>query len=91
VVVRDKPELYSALLSFTVASVERFNMFIYSGKINYQSYAQNECATVVFPAGFGLNDPVSAHWQWSTEPDTSAVKKNALMVIFTVLSTSDAC
>jgi hypothetical protein len=91
VVVRDKPELYPALLSFTVASIDFSNMFIYSGKINYQSYAQNECATVVFPAGFALNDPVSAHWQWSTEPDTSTAKTNALMVIFIVFPTPDEC
>ncbi|PIL37684.1 hypothetical protein GSI_01378 [Ganoderma sinense ZZ0214-1] len=43
-------------------------MFIYNGKLNCQ-HASNETITVVFPAGFELNDPVSAYWQWSTDPN----------------------
>ena len=42
-------------------------MFIYNGKFTCQN-ASNETITVVFPAGFELNDPVSAYWQWSNDP-----------------------
>ncbi|KAI0035572.1 hypothetical protein K488DRAFT_42986 [Vararia minispora EC-137] len=42
-------------------------MLIYCGKLNYHSYAENECVTIVFPAGFSLNDPVCAHWQWTKD------------------------
>ncbi len=42
-------------------------MFIYNGKFNWFNYASNETITIVFPAGFALNDPVSGYWQWSTE------------------------
>ena len=42
-------------------------MFIYNGKFTWLNYASNETITVVFPAGFALNDPVSAYWQWSTD------------------------
>ena len=46
-------------------------MFIYNGKFNWAgktaASASNETITVVFPAGFALNDPVSAYWQWSTD------------------------
>ena len=42
-------------------------MFIYNGKFNWLNYASNETITIVFPAGFSLNDPVSAFWQWSAD------------------------
>ncbi|KAM5542417.1 hypothetical protein V8D89_003876 [Ganoderma adspersum] len=42
-------------------------MFIFNGKLNWFQYASNETITVVFPAGFALNDPVSAHWQWTAD------------------------
>ncbi len=38
-------------------------MFIYNGKLNWLNYASNETIIIVFPAGFALNDPVSAYWQ----------------------------
>lgn len=40
-------------------------MYIYVGKLNWFQYAQNECVTFVFPAGFALKDPVCAYWQWT--------------------------
>ena len=43
-------------------------MFIYNGKFNWPDYASNETITIIFPAGFSLNDPVSAFWQWSVDP-----------------------
>ena len=42
-------------------------MFIYNGKFNWLDYASDETITVVFPAGFALNDPVSAYWQWTVD------------------------
>ncbi|KAI1791068.1 hypothetical protein LXA43DRAFT_451172 [Ganoderma leucocontextum] len=42
-------------------------MFIYNGKFNWFNYASNETITIVFPAGFALNDPVSAYWQWTVD------------------------
>ena len=42
-------------------------MFIYNGKFNWLNYASNETITFVFPAGFALNDPVSAFWQWTVD------------------------
>ncbi|PIL37640.1 hypothetical protein GSI_01334 [Ganoderma sinense ZZ0214-1] len=42
-------------------------MFIYNGKFNWFQGAQNETITLVFPAGFALNDPVSAYWQWTND------------------------
>ncbi|KAI3616770.1 hypothetical protein WG66_004144 [Moniliophthora roreri] len=48
-------------------------MYIYNSKLNWFQYAVNEDITIVFPAGFALNDPVSAYWQWSV--DASGVEK----------------
>lgn len=42
-------------------------MYIYNGKLDYDTYAKNECITLVFPVAFALHDPVCAHWQWSTD------------------------
>lgn len=42
-------------------------MFIYTGKLDCE-HASKEMITVVFPAEFQLNDPVSAYWQWSNDP-----------------------
>lgn len=36
-------------------------MYVFNGKLNWFEAASNECFTLVFPAGFALNDPVSAH------------------------------
>ena len=45
-------------------------MFIYNGKFNWlQPEATNETITIIFPAGFALNDPVSAYWQWSVDAE----------------------
>ncbi|KAM5542419.1 hypothetical protein V8D89_003878 [Ganoderma adspersum] len=40
-------------------------MFIFNSKLNWFQYASNKTITVVSPAGFALNDPVSAYWQWT--------------------------
>ncbi|QRV97881.1 kinase domain protein [Ceratobasidium sp. AG-Ba] len=40
-------------------------MYVYVGKLNWLTYARNECVTIVFPAGFALNDPVCVYWQWT--------------------------
>ncbi|KAJ7437248.1 hypothetical protein B0H11DRAFT_2163930 [Mycena galericulata] len=42
-------------------------MYVYVGKLNWFEYAQNECMTIVFPAGFALKDPVCAYWQWTVD------------------------
>jgi len=42
-------------------------MFVYRGKLNYESYAVNEGITIVFSAGFGLGQPVSVIWQWTVD------------------------
>ncbi|KAI0073031.1 hypothetical protein K474DRAFT_1604048 [Panus rudis PR-1116 ss-1] len=42
-------------------------MFIYSGKLDWSSNAVNETITVVIPGGFAINDPVTAHWQWTVD------------------------
>nr|VWP02013.1 Glucose transporter rco-3 [Ganoderma boninense] len=42
-------------------------MFIYNGKFDWLKYASNETFTIIFPAGFALNDPVSAYWQWTVD------------------------
>lgn len=42
-------------------------MYVYVGKLDWLEYAQNECITIVFPAGFALNDPVCAYWQWTVD------------------------
>ncbi|PIL37633.1 hypothetical protein GSI_01327 [Ganoderma sinense ZZ0214-1] len=49
-------------------------MFIYNGKFNWLHQASNDTITIVFPAGFALNDPVSAYWQWT---DDAIVDKKA--------------
>ncbi|KAL1680262.1 hypothetical protein EV122DRAFT_208258 [Schizophyllum commune] len=40
-------------------------MHVYCGRLNWLSSVDNECITVVFPGGLGLQDPVCACWQWS--------------------------
>ena len=45
-------------------------MFIYNGKFNWGDQAVNETITVVFPASFAVNDPVSVFFQWSKDPVT---------------------
>ncbi len=45
-----------------------FIMFIYNGNLGNCQYGPNETITVVFPARFELEDPVSAYWQWSNDP-----------------------
>ncbi|KAI5826804.1 hypothetical protein K523DRAFT_354837 [Schizophyllum commune Tattone D] len=40
-------------------------MHVYLGRLNWLSSVDNECITVVFPGGLGLQDPVCAYWQWS--------------------------
>ncbi|KAM5542423.1 hypothetical protein V8D89_003882 [Ganoderma adspersum] len=44
---------------------------MFNGKLNWFQYASNETITVVFPTGFALNDPVSAHWQWTADGNDS--------------------
>ncbi|KAI0168952.1 hypothetical protein GGR52DRAFT_592734 [Hypoxylon sp. FL1284] len=50
-------------------------MYVYVGKLNWFEYAENECITIVFPAGFALKDPVCAYWQWTVD-SSGARKKN---------------
>ncbi|KAJ7769330.1 hypothetical protein B0H16DRAFT_1673425 [Mycena metata] len=49
-------------------------MYVYVGKLNYLRFAENECITIVFPAGFALKDPVCAYWQWTV--DSKGVAKS---------------
>lgn len=49
-------------------------MYLYVGKLSWFEYAENECITIVFPAGFALKDPVCAYWQWTI--DSSGVRKS---------------
>jgi hypothetical protein len=44
-------------------------MYIYNGKITWQSYAENETITIVFPSGFNKGDPVAAFWRWTADKD----------------------
>ena len=56
-------------------------MFIYNGKFDWDTVpAANETITFVFPAGFSLNDPVSAYWQWSKDFDFLKEKSSAANV-----------
>ena len=43
-------------------------MFIYNGKFNWGDRVMNETITLVFPASFAVNDPVSVFFQWSKDP-----------------------
>ncbi|GAW22637.1 hypothetical protein ANO14919_121790 [Xylariales sp. No.14919] len=52
-------------------------MYLYVGKLSWFEYADNECITIVFPAGFALKDPVCAYWQWTV--DGSGVQKSNTM------------
>jgi hypothetical protein len=54
-------------------------MHVYIGKLNWFEYAQNECITVVFPAGFVLKGPVCAYWQWTVDAEGN-VKSNCTQV-----------
>ncbi|KAJ7721596.1 hypothetical protein B0H16DRAFT_1790523 [Mycena metata] len=42
-------------------------MYLFVGKLNYPTYADNECITFVFPVGFALKDPVCVYWQWTVD------------------------
>ncbi|KAG7100238.1 hypothetical protein E1B28_002012 [Marasmius oreades] len=43
-------------------------MLVYNGKLGtFATFAYNESITIVFPAGFALNDPVCAFWQWTQD------------------------
>ncbi len=55
-------------------------MYVFNGELNWFAAASNECFTLVFPAGFALNDPVSAHWQWSVDPCCGKDKVNTSRV-----------
>ncbi|KAK0479587.1 hypothetical protein IW261DRAFT_1336689 [Armillaria novae-zelandiae] len=44
-------------------------MFIYNGKLNWYHHADNENTIMVVPAGFALNDPICAYWQWTVNND----------------------
>ncbi|OJT09710.1 hypothetical protein TRAPUB_13815 [Trametes pubescens] len=35
-------------------------MYVYNGKLDYSDYAKDECFTIVFPAGFALEDPLGS-------------------------------
>ena len=64
-------------------------MYIFNGKLNWFASASNECFTLVFPAGFALNDPVSAFWQWSVDPCCGKENVNSSLVM--VLQHSFSC
>ncbi|KAG7096267.1 hypothetical protein E1B28_003715 [Marasmius oreades] len=61
-------------------------MYIYNGKLNWYEYAVNETITVVFPAGFALNDPVCAFWQWTVD---GAGNKKAMTTPLGFINTVD--
>ncbi|KAI5897133.1 uncharacterized protein SCHCODRAFT_01124701 [Schizophyllum commune H4-8] len=56
-------------------------MLVYNGKINWQQRADNECLTVVFPAGLALKDPVCAYWQWSDTAKTNVHQYGTINVV----------
>ncbi|KAJ6477018.1 hypothetical protein C8R45DRAFT_1158258 [Mycena sanguinolenta] len=64
-------------------------MYVYVGKLNWFEYAQNECITVVFPAGFALMDPVCAYWQWTVDA-TGNAKSNCTQEAFITSVTNTA-
>lgn len=51
-------------------------MYIYVGKLNWFGYAENECITIVFPAGFALKDPVCTRWQWTVDSNDNKKSNN---------------
>ena len=63
-------------------------MYVFNGKLNWFASASNECFTLVFTAGFSLNDPVSAYWQWSVDPCCGKEKVNCSLVIVLQLAFS---
>ncbi|KAJ7817281.1 hypothetical protein B0H14DRAFT_2602138 [Mycena olivaceomarginata] len=62
-------------------------MHVYTGKLNWFEYAQNECITVVFPAGFALKGPVCAYWQWTVDA-AGNVKSNCTQEGFITIITN---
>ncbi|KZV89252.1 hypothetical protein EXIGLDRAFT_618459 [Exidia glandulosa HHB12029] len=65
-------------------------MFIYNGKLDWDALVQNECITVVFPAGFALQDPVCAYWQWTKDSDgNDKTNSNQFGAIISVTKTAD--
>ncbi|KAF8186599.1 hypothetical protein K438DRAFT_1835903 [Mycena galopus ATCC 62051] len=64
-------------------------MYVYVGKLNWFECAQNECITVVFPAGFALMDPVCAYWQWTVDA-TGNAKSNCTQEAFITSVTNTA-
>ncbi|KAE8331493.1 hypothetical protein BDV39DRAFT_201142 [Aspergillus sergii] len=52
-------------------------MLVYTGKLNYDSYARNEIITVIFGGeATTVNEPVVATWQW-TENAAGEKKANS--------------
>ncbi|KAE8376393.1 hypothetical protein BDV26DRAFT_265650 [Aspergillus bertholletiae] len=55
-------------------------MLVYTGKLNYGSYAQDEIITVIFGGNSAtMDEPVVATWQW-TENAAGETKANSLHV-----------
>ncbi|KAG7086111.1 hypothetical protein E1B28_003625 [Marasmius oreades] len=60
-------------------------MYTFNGKLNWSKTVVNQTITIVFPAGFALNDPVCAFWQWSEDASgNKKVNANELGFINTV-------
>ncbi|KAI9764509.1 MAG: hypothetical protein M1839_005889 [Geoglossum umbratile] len=47
---------------------------IYSGKLNYYSFASNEMITVIIPASYGFKVPIVAVWQWTKDAEGASNK-----------------
>ncbi|KAH6916865.1 hypothetical protein BKA70DRAFT_1485827 [Coprinopsis sp. MPI-PUGE-AT-0042] len=65
-------------------------MLIFSGKLDWYPYASNENIVMVVPAGFALNDPICAYWQWTADKHgNQKVNINQSGVIKAITSTPD--
>ncbi|OHE98462.1 hypothetical protein CORC01_06253 [Colletotrichum orchidophilum] len=62
---KDKSTLTLNRIWKSESEVPSGSLRIWTGKINWPSYATNEMATFIVPEGFGKDKPVLAVWQWT--------------------------
>jgi hypothetical protein len=60
-------------LLFPVVAPPTTLMYVYTGKLNWGTYAINESFVLVFPTTFKRGEPVYGLWQWSV--NSNGVKK----------------
>lgn len=62
---------------------------IWTGKINWPSYATNEMATFIVPEGFGKDKPVLAVWQWTKNGEGKPKNPNVHVAKQSILSSPE--